>query len=158
MKKIISICLMGAAGLFVSCISKHHTTMKNTTIFPIGDKATTYFTGDAWVNMLTTDVAHFDAMTYIVTFAPGSRNYWHSHPGGQILLCTSGKGFYQEKGKDIQLLQAGDVVEILPNVVHWHGATPESEFTHIGITTQASKNVVVWMEQVSDEEYNSFNK
>jgi Uncharacterized conserved protein, contains double-stranded beta-helix domain len=128
--------------------------MKTTDIFPKGQKVNGYyFTGDAWVEMLSNDVANFDAMVYNVTFAPGSRNFWHSHPAGQILLCTSGEGYYQEKGKPKQHLKAGDVVEIKPNIVHWHGAAPDKEFVHIGITTQASKNAAVWYEPVTDDEY-----
>ena len=89
-----------------------------------------------------------------VTFAPGVRNSWHSHPGGQILLCTSGEGRYQEKGKPVQVLRPGDVVKIAPNVVHWHGAAPDSEFTHIAIGAQQSKGGAVWLAPVTDEEYN----
>jgi quercetin dioxygenase-like cupin family protein len=140
-----------------SCISNKNT-MKMDKIFPKGQKATEYFTGDAWIEMLTTDAANFDAMSYIVTFAPGSRNYWHSHPGGQILYCTSGEGYYQEKGKSIQSLKAGDVVEIKPNVVHWHGATPDKEFVHIGVSTQLSKGAATWYGAVTDEEYNRFGR
>ena len=132
--------------------------MKTNEIFSKGQKVTNNFTGEAWLQMLSTDVANFDAMVYNGTFEPGSRNYWHSHPCGQILLCTSGEGYYQEKGKSIQLLKTGDVVEIKPNVVHWHGATPHSQFVHVGITTQANKNAAVWYRPVSDEEYGSFGK
>ena len=64
--------------------------MNTDKIFPKGQKAIENFTGDAWVEMLTTDAENFDAMSYNVTFAPGCRNYWHSHPGGQLLFCTSG--------------------------------------------------------------------
>lgn len=123
-------------------------------IFPKGQKAPAYFTGDAWVEMLSADAATFDAIIYNVTFAPGSRNYWHIHSGGQLLLCTSGEGYYQEKGQPARKLKAGDVVEIKPNVVHWHGATAKTEFIHIGITPQVSKNLVTWLEPLSDEEYN----
>jgi quercetin dioxygenase-like cupin family protein len=131
--------------------------MKSTEIFPKGQKATSNFTGDAWVEMLSSDVATFDAMTYNVTFAPGSRNYWHKHSGGQLLLCTSGKGYYQEKGQPARKLKAGDVVEIKPDVVHWHGASRDSEFVHIGITPQVSKNNVTWLEPVSEEEYGALD-
>lgn len=127
--------------------------MKTADIFPKGQKANNNFTGDAWVEMLTTDIANFDAMTYNVTFAPGSRNFWHKHSAGQILLCTSGEGFFQEKGNPKQLLKAGSVVEIKPDIVHWHGATPHSEFVHIGITTRANNNTVTWLDPVTEEEY-----
>ncbi|MDL2303104.1 cupin domain-containing protein [Dysgonomonas sp. OttesenSCG-928-D17] len=136
--------------------SKNDNNMNTNEIFPKGQKAEANFTGTAWVEMLVTDDATFDTQVYNVTFEPGCRNYWHSHPGGQLLLVTSGKGYYQEKGKLIQLLQPGDVVEIKPDIVHWHGATPDSEFVHIGITTQASKGSATWYGAVSDEEYNSY--
>lgn len=132
--------------------------VKTNQLFPKGEVMTTNFTGKAWVYFLSNDIAQFDAITYNVTFEPGSRNYWHSHPGGQILLCTSGEGYYQEKGHPIQLLKAGDVVEVKPNTEHWHGATPHMQFVHIGITPQASKNETAWYGPVSDEEYNSFGK
>lgn len=132
--------------------------MKTTEIFPIGEKMTSFFTGDAWVEMLSTDVANYDVLVYNVTFAPGSRNFWHLHAGGQILLCTSGEGYYQEKGKPIQLLKTGDVVEIKPDVLHWHGASPNSGFTHVGITPKASENAPTWYEAVSDNEYGNAEK
>jgi len=127
--------------------------MNKNEIFPKGQKAPAYFTGDAWVEMLITDVATYDLLSYNVTFAPGSRNYWHEHSEGQLLLCTLGEGYYHEKGKPAQLLKAGDVVEIKRNVLHWHGATATSEFVHVGITPKASINKVTWHEAVSDEEY-----
>lgn len=128
-------------------------------IFPVGDLITNdYFNGKAWHKRLVTDVENFDATVGNVLYEPGTRNNWHSHPGGQILLCISGKGYYQEKGKPIQLVNVGDVVEILPNVVHWHGARPDCEFEHIAIAPQQHKGSVTWLEPVSDEEYNSFNQ
>lgn len=145
------------ALILMSCNTKNNSTMKEKEIFPKGQKATENFTGDTWVKMLSTDAANFDAMSYNVIFAPGSRTYWHSHPGGQLLFCTSGEGYYQEKGKPIQLLKAGDVVEIKPDVVHWHGATPNDGFVHLGISTQLSKGAATWYGEVTDEEYNSFS-
>jgi quercetin dioxygenase-like cupin family protein len=71
-------------------------------------------------------------------------------------LVTQGTGYYQEKGKPIQLLHKGDVVKILPDVEHWHGASPDSEFTHIAVNTNTQKGVVEWLQRVTDEEYNSF--
>lgn len=145
------------ALLVTSCSTKNNTTMKTTELFPKGQKAEQNFTGDTWVQMLTTDGENFDAMSYNVTFAPGSRTDWHSHPGGQLLYCTSGKGCYQEKGKAIQHLKVGDVVEIKPDIVHWHGAAPNSEFVHLGISTQLSKGPAEWFGPVTDQEYNSEN-
>ena len=114
------------------------------------------FTGDAWLQGYVAPQDGFGCTVSNVTFAPGCRNSWHSHKGGQLLLCTSGKGYYQEKGKPIQLLLPGDVVKIAPDVVHWHGAAPDSEFTHIAIGTQLDKGGVTWLAPVTDEEYNSY--
>lgn len=126
-------------------------------VFPKGDKLADnpHFTGDVWLQTFVTKADSMDSTVGNVTFAPGVRNSWHSHPGGQILLCTSGKGYYQEKGKPAQLLLPGDTVKIAPNVVHWHGAAPDSEFTHIAIGTQQHKGGAVWYEPVTDEEYNN---
>ena len=114
------------------------------------------FTDKAWLQGYVAAADGFDCTVANVTFAPGCRNNWHSHKGGQILLCVSGKGYYQEKGKPIQLLLPGDVVKIAPNVIHWHGAVPDSEFTHIAIGTQLNKGGVTWLSPVTDEEYNSY--
>lgn len=124
-------------------------------VFQKGEKLpdTPNFTGEAWLSMLVTKADSMDCTVGNVTFAPGVRNSWHSHPGGQVLLCTSGEGRYQEKGKPVQILRPGDVVKIAPNVVHWHGAAPDSEFTHIAIGAQQSKGGAVWLEPVTDEEY-----
>ncbi|MCM1151413.1 MAG: cupin domain-containing protein [Alistipes senegalensis] len=111
------------------------------------------FTGDAWLQTFVTAADSMDCTVGNVTFAPGVRNSWHSHPGGQILLCTTGKGLYQEQGKAIRVLRPGDVVKIAPNVIHWHGAAPDSEFTHIAIGTQTSKGGAEWYAPVTDEEY-----
>jgi quercetin dioxygenase-like cupin family protein len=125
-------------------------------VFPKGVQiANNNFSGTAWLQMLVTNVEAFDCTIGNVTFERGVRNSWHSHPGGQILLCTSGEGYYQEKGKPARLLHAGDVVEILPNVVHWHGATPDSEFTHLAINPKVSQGAAVWLEPVTDDEYNN---
>jgi len=127
-------------------------------IFPKGNVVdNNYFSGTAWLEMLVTNKEDFDVVIGNVTFEPGVRNNWHSHPGGQILLCTVGNGYYQEQGKPIQLLQEGDVVQIEADVVHWHGATPDSEFTHVAISTKVSLGDAVWLDPVTDEEYNSFN-
>lgn len=110
------------------------------------------FTGDAWMKMLSSEEV-YDCQVYNVTFAPAVRNNWHSHSVGQILLCTKGLGYYQEKGKPAQCLTVGDAVNIPADVVHWHGAAPDSRFTHIGITPKASENVARWLEPVTDTEY-----
>jgi quercetin dioxygenase-like cupin family protein len=124
-------------------------------LFPKGDKASPdYFVGEAWINLLVgaTD-ASLDCVVNDVVFAPGARTNWHTHSGGQILICTDGTGYYQEKGKPIQLLNKGDVVKILPGFEHWHGASPDSWFTHIAINPNTGKGSVNWMAKVTDEQY-----
>ena len=89
-----------------------------------------------------------------VTFEPGCRNNWHiHHKGGQILLVTAGRGYYQEWGKPAQELKPGDVVNIAPEVKHWHGAAPDSWFAHIAIEVPAEGASNEWCEPVADEEY-----
>lgn len=126
-------------------------------IFPKGEKANPdYFTGTVWVKTLVSADDPFTAVISNVVFEPGARNNWHTHAAGQILIATAGTGYYQEKGKPIQLLQKGDVVKIAPNIEHWHGASADSEFTHIAINPNIEHGVVTWLERVTDEEYNCF--
>lgn len=129
------------------------------TIFPKGDPApASYFTGKAWIKPLVPNDAIFNTVIGNVVFEPGARNNWHTHPGGQILICTQGNGYYQEQGKPIKLLHKGDVITIPPDIIHWHGASPDSEFTHIAISTNTQKGVVDWLQPVIDEEYYSFDQ
>jgi quercetin dioxygenase-like cupin family protein len=126
------------------------------TIFEKGERAPAdYFTGTTWLRILVNESV-FNCQIANVQFEPGARNNWHRHPGGQILLVTEGTGYYQEKGKPIQLLKKGDVVKILPDIIHWHGAAPDSGFTHIAVNTNTPKGIVEWLQRVTDEEYNSF--
>jgi quercetin dioxygenase-like cupin family protein len=148
-----------------SSTNKKATVMENSnepklnTIFPKGEPASNdYFVGTAYVDMLMTNTDDFDCSIGNVTFEPGCRNSWHSHAGGQLLLVTAGEGYYQEKGKPIQLIKKGDVIEIKPNVVHWHGATPDSPMEHLAIGTRNSAGSVTWLEPVTDEEYLSYQK
>ena len=134
-----------------------NTTENQNTIFPKGERAPVdYFTGTVWLKMLVPNDPNLNCQIGNVIFEPGARNNWHTHPGGQILIATDGIGYYQEKGKPIQLLRKGDVVNILPDVVHWHGASTDSEFTHIAINPNTQKGIVVWLERVTDEEYDNF--
>jgi quercetin dioxygenase-like cupin family protein len=130
-------------------------TMNKSTVFPKGDQAPKeVFTNTAWVKMLHTDEGGgFDTQVYNVTFEPSARTFWHSHPGGQILLITDGQGYYQEKGKPAQLLKPGDVVAIPSDVVHWHGAAPDSELVHLGMSTQVHLGPAKWHGPVTDDQY-----
>lgn len=129
--------------------------MTNSTIFPKGEKGPAgYFSGTTWVKMLVTDDNNiYHCQVYDVRFEPGARTKWHAHPGGQLLFVTSGKGYYQEIGKSARPLSKGDVVEIPPDVVHWHGAAPDSEFVHLGISSRAQEGPAEWFSEVTDEEY-----
>jgi quercetin dioxygenase-like cupin family protein len=134
-----------------------NTTENQKTIFPKGDRAPVeYFTGTVWVKMILPNDPNLNCQIGNVIFEPGARNNWHTHPGGQILIVTDGIGYYQEKGRPIQLIHKGDVVNIPPDIEHWHGASHDNEFTHIAINPNTQKGVVVWLERVTDEEYNSF--
>nr|WP_198139198.1 cupin domain-containing protein [Crocosphaera chwakensis] len=88
-----------------------------------------------------------------VTFAPGARTAWHSHPLGQILIVTSGVGWVQSWDGQVKEIKSGDVVRIPSGQKHWHGATPTTAMTHIAIQEQLDGRVVDWMEPVSDEQY-----
>jgi len=88
-----------------------------------------------------------------VTFEPGARTAWHTHPLGQTLIVTTGCGWVQSEGSSKQELRAGDVVWCPPNERHWHGATPTTSMTHIAILEHLNGQFVEWMEKVSDEQY-----
>jgi quercetin dioxygenase-like cupin family protein len=113
------------------------------------------FTGTVWLNMMGAADTSLHARFGNVSFEPKARTNWHSHPGGQILFITAGTGYYQAKGLPAQLLGKGDVVEIPPNVVHWHGAAQESEFAHIAVSLNTDEGGAVWLGPVTDEEYNA---
>jgi Uncharacterized conserved protein, contains double-stranded beta-helix domain len=124
--------------------------------FPLGDKLpemySQYFIGQAYLAPLTQN-KDLNCPIANVTFEPGCRNNWHSHTGGQILAVVGGKGYYQAKGEPARLLLPGDVVEIPANVVHWHGAAPDSWFSHLAIETNPQVNKNTWLEPVDDEQY-----
>ena len=123
-------------------------------IFPIGEelpeKFSKYFIGKAYLNMLTTEGVSIGN----VTFEAGCRNNWHiHHKGGQILLVTAGRGWYQEEGMEARELHPGDVVNIPPEVKHWHGAAKDSAFSHLAIEIPAEGSSNEWCEPVIDSEY-----
>lgn len=112
-----------------------------------------FFTGTTHLQRLVAKDDIWNSSIANVTFDKGARTNWHKHSGGQILLVTAGEGRYQEKGKEIQILKKGDVVKIPPNVEHWHGAAPDSEFAHISIEPNLPNNETSWLEPVTDKEY-----
>ena len=127
---------------------------KEMSVFPMGgpnEAFARYFVGQSYLNMLSTE----QVVIGNVTFEPKCRNNWHiHHKGGQILLCTAGRGYYQEWGKEAVELHTGDVVHILPEVKHWHGAAADSWFAHLAVEVPAEGAANEWLEPVSDEDYN----
>lgn len=126
---------------------------KNISVFPMGEKNEAfaqYFVGQSYLNMLSTERVTIGN----VTFEPGCRNNWHiHHKGGQILLCTAGRGYYQEWGKEAQELHPGDVVNIPPEVKHWHGAAKDSWFAHLAVEVPTEGASNEWLEVVNEEDY-----
>lgn len=114
-----------------------------------------YFTGQVRVQALSPASASINASSAYVTFEPGARSAWHTHPRGQYLIVTAGSGLTQEWGKRVQSLKEGDVVWCPPGVKHWHGAAAGSALTHIALTGALDGKSVQWMEKVSDEQYQS---
>ncbi len=127
----------------------------NPGFFPLGKENTgfvQYFSGKSWLAPLTSN-KELAVPVFNVTFAPGCRNNWHKHSGGQILIVVGGIGYYQERGKAAQRLIPGDIIEIPINIEHWHGAAPDCWFSHLAIECNPKTNKNTWMEPVSDEDY-----
>lgn len=116
-----------------------------------------YFIGTSYLNALTSPAD--GVFMANVTFEPACRNNWHIHHadkgGGQILLCVAGEGWYQEWGKPARALKPGDVVVILPEVKHWHGAAKNSWFSHIAVEVPGENTSNEWLEEVTDEQYDN---
>lgn len=134
----------------------HSEELQADTVFPMGgpnNDYAKYFIGNSYLNMLAKE----GVVIGNVTFEPGCRNNWHIHQaaagGGQILLCTNGRGWYQEWGKEPRRLQAGDVVVIPAGVKHWHGAAADSWFTHLSVEIPGEKSANQWLEPVGDTQY-----
>ena len=125
-------------------------------IFPRGEKVGSgnNFNGTVWLKRFVSPNDSLDCIIALVTFDPGVRTNWHTHPGGQVLMVTDGIGYYQEKSKPRQIIRKGDIVKCLPGVTHWHGASPDGEFAHLVIAPDAEKGEVTWLQKVTDKEYN----
>lgn len=131
--------------------------IKETSMFPVGGENVNYaqyFDGKSYLHMISTE----QVVIGNVTFEPGCRNHWHIHHadkgGGQMLLVTAGRGWYQEWGKPAQELKTGDVVHIPANVKHWHGAAKDSAFQHIAVEVPGENTSNEWCEPVAAQEYN----
>lgn len=132
------------------------TDLSNSVIFPRGEENAAYaqyFTGTSYLQMLSTQGITIGN----VTFEPGCRNHWHIHRatkgGGQILLVTGGRGWYQEWGLDARELHPGDVVNIPAGVKHWHGAAKDSWFVHLAVEVPGQGTGTEWLEPVGNEDY-----
>lgn len=133
-------------------MAKHAASM----IFPIGnpnDGFAQYFTGRSFLAPVSTE----QVGVFNVTFEPGCRNNWHVHNaktgGGQILICVAGRGYYQEWGKEAVEMLPGSVINIPTGVKHWHGAAPDSWFSHLAVEVPGTETSNEWLEPVNDEEY-----
>jgi quercetin dioxygenase-like cupin family protein len=113
-----------------------------------------YFSGKAFVKTLVGADAITNCNVSDVVFEAGCRNNWHTHPSNQILIVKEGICYYQEEGRKVQKMPAGEVINILPGIRHWHGASPDAPMIHIAININTEKGLVNWMEPVTDEEYN----
>ena len=120
---------------------------------PSGRGPSEYFTGSVRVDMLFQADATARVVGANVTFEPGARTAWHTHPLGQTLVVTAGCGWTQREGGPIQEIHPGDVVWFSPGERHWHGATATTGMTHLAIQEALDGKTVDWMDHVTDEEY-----
>jgi quercetin dioxygenase-like cupin family protein len=156
---LLSLCLLVAAGAFVSrALAADEAHKTSHTISRAGSQASTtgpaaFFTGHVRIDPLfpANESAPFSGAS--VTFAPGARSAWHTHPAGQYLIVTAGVGRTQVWGGPLEDITAGDVIWCPPQVKHWHGASPTTAMTHIALTGTINGKNVEWMEQVTDAQY-----
>ena len=120
---------------------------------PSGKGPADWFTGTVRIDPLFQASAPARAAGAVVTFEPGARTAWHTHPLGQTLIVTSGSGLAQREGGLIEEIRPGDVVRFAPGEKHWHGASPTTAMTHIAIQEALDGKSVDWMEKVTDEQY-----
>lgn len=147
MKKAIYSTVLLFAAVATSVTAQDHD------VFPRGEKAKNVnHTGDVWLRELNHADSTINTQISLAVFAPNAKLNWHTHSDGQILLITEGTGYYQEKGKPVQIVQKGDVVKCLPDVEHWHGSTPNSGVTYIAVSP---KSTTIWLHPVTEEEYQS---
>ena len=158
MKAFIIITIASLALLASSCMAqkskKEHKEVS--AIFPKGTLGPGQnFTGKAWAYSLVANDTTYNTLVGNVYFEPGARSNWHIHPAGQILIITDGVGYHQIKGQPKQTIRKGDVVKCPPNVLHWHGASPDTGMQQMYIIPNTEKGIVTWLQKVTDEEYNS---
>jgi quercetin dioxygenase-like cupin family protein len=153
--KNIAIALLFGALVF-SCKQQNkseNTQAENALIFAKGEKITNNnFIGTAWLNNLVEADSINPNAVGSVTFEPGARTNWHTHPAGQIILALEGEGYYQEKDSPKRIIRKGDVVKCPPNLPHWHGASADKELVQVAITSRQN-GPTEWLQPVTEEEY-----
>ncbi|AYG62287.1 (R)-mandelonitrile lyase [Rhizobium jaguaris] len=120
---------------------------------PSGKGPSDWFTGTVRIDPLFQANDARRGASALVTFEPGARTAWHTHPLGQTLIVTAGLGLVQREGGPVEEIRPGDVVWFEPGEKHWHGAAPKNAMSHIAIQENLDGKVVDWMEQVTDEQY-----
>ena len=156
--KTLFITAIALALLTTSCMENksENKETKLQAIFPKGNLGPAEnFTGKAWATGLVANDSMYNTLVGNVFFEPGARSNWHTHPAGQILIITDGVGYHQIKGQPRQTIKKGDVVKCPPNVLHWHGASPDTGMYQMYILPKTEKGIVTWLQKVTDEEYNS---
>lgn len=148
--------LLAIVALFIACGNNQQiedNTDQSQLVFPRGERITNdNFTGEVYLhNLVSADSLNTNAVGS-VTFAPGARTRWHSHPAGQIILAIEGVGYYQEQGKEKIIVRKGEVVKCPADIPHWHGASADTAFVQVAITGR-EKGETVWLEPVTEEEY-----
>ena len=125
-----------------------------TEIFQKGQKIISEnFNGEVWLHRYVSASDSLDCIVSLVSFQAGARTNWHMHPGGQVLMVIKGTGYYQEKGATRQIIHKGDVVKCPPGTIHWHGAVPDSEFSHLVVAPDVEKGEAKWLREVTEAEY-----
>ena len=158
MKSFLLTAIAFLALLTISCMNNKSETKGSElqAIFPKGEKGPAEnFTGNAWNTPLVPNDSTYNTVIGNVYFEPGARSNWHTHPSGQILIITDGVGYYQEKGQSRRTMKKGDVIKCPPNVLHWHGASPDTGIQQMYILPKTEKGIVNWLQKVTDEEYNN---
>ena len=122
---------------------------------PSGKGPAEYFTGTVRIDPLNSPPEPARVAMALVTFEPGARTAWHTHPLGQTLIVTAGCGCVQREGGPVEVIHPGDVIWFAPDEKHWHGATATTAMSHIAIQEKQNGSPVTWMEHVSDEQYRS---
>lgn len=120
---------------------------------PSGKGPDDWFTGSVRIDPLFQPNEYRRSAAATVTFEPGARTAWHTHPLGQTLIIVSGVGWVQKEGDPVEEVHPGDIVWFAPNEKHWHGASPNTAMTHIAIQEQLNSKVVDWMEKVTNDQY-----